>query len=112
VARSSRSAIDRNREPLGVTIAVSIGMLRNAESVEPDHENVDSSPVVVPTTSPNTAQCHDRLDAVARRAGSRLPLLTARSPRPTNDHLRACANGRTRTLPTQAEIVIHLAILQ
>jgi hypothetical protein len=47
-------AVDRNGEPLGVTIAVSIGMLRNAEAVEPDHENVDGAPAVVPTTLPST----------------------------------------------------------
>jgi hypothetical protein len=44
--------VDRNGEPLGVTVAVSIGMTRNAESVEPDNEN--NAPTVVPTTLPNT----------------------------------------------------------
>lgn len=47
-------AVDKNGEPLGVTIAVSIGMLRNAEAVDPDHENVESAPAIVPTTLPNT----------------------------------------------------------
>jgi hypothetical protein len=46
--------IDKDGELLGVTIAVSIGMPRNAESVEPDNDNVDSAPMMVPTTLPNT----------------------------------------------------------
>jgi hypothetical protein len=44
--------VDKNGEPLGVTVGFSIGMPRNAESVEPDNEN--SSPMVVPTTLPST----------------------------------------------------------
>jgi hypothetical protein len=47
-------AVDKSGEPLGVTIAVSIGMPRNAESVEADKDEVESSPLVVPTTLPNT----------------------------------------------------------
>jgi hypothetical protein len=47
-------AVDKNGEPLGVTIAVSIGMPRNAESIEPDNDNVGSAPVVVPTALTNT----------------------------------------------------------
>ena len=47
-------AVDKNGEPAGVTIAVSIGMPRNAESVEADKDEVESSPLVVPTTLPNT----------------------------------------------------------
>jgi len=47
-------AVDKNGEPLGVTVAVSIGMPRNAESVEPETESVDSTPLVVPTTLLNT----------------------------------------------------------
>jgi hypothetical protein len=49
-------AVDKDGEPLGVTIAVSIGMPRNggAEPIEPESENVASAPLVVPTTLPNT----------------------------------------------------------
>lgn len=47
-------AVDKNGDPLGVTIAVSIGMPRNAEAIEPDNDNIDSAPVVVPTALPNT----------------------------------------------------------
>jgi hypothetical protein len=44
--------VDKNGEPLGVTIGLSLAMPRNAESVEPDNEN--NAPAVVPTTLPNT----------------------------------------------------------
>jgi hypothetical protein len=47
-------AVDKNGEPLGVTIAVSIGMPRNAQAIEPDHDEGSGAPVVVPTTLPNT----------------------------------------------------------
>jgi hypothetical protein len=44
--------VDKSGEPLGVTVGLSTGMMRNAESVEPDNEN--NAPSVVPTTLPNT----------------------------------------------------------
>ena len=44
--------VDKNGEPLGVTVGLPIGMTRNAESVEPDNDN--NAPMVVPTTLPNT----------------------------------------------------------
>jgi hypothetical protein len=44
--------VDKNGEPLGVTVGLPIGMTRNAESVEPDNDN--NAPTVVPTTLPNT----------------------------------------------------------
>lgn len=47
-------AVDKNGEPLGVTIAVSIGMPRNAQAIEPEHDEGGGAPVVVPTTLPNT----------------------------------------------------------
>ncbi|HEX8114709.1 MAG TPA: hypothetical protein VF516_43565 [Kofleriaceae bacterium] len=50
--------VDENGEPLGVTVAVSTGMLRNAESIDPDNSNSNDSaatmPTVVPTSLPNT----------------------------------------------------------
>jgi hypothetical protein len=46
--------VDKDGELLGVTIAVSVGMPRNAESVELDNDNDDSASVAVPTTLPNT----------------------------------------------------------
>lgn len=44
--------VDKSGEQLGVTVGLSIGMARNAESVEPDNDN--NAPTVVPTTLPNT----------------------------------------------------------
>lgn len=44
--------VDKAGEPLEVTIGISLGMPRNAESVEPDNEN--NAPAVVPTTLPST----------------------------------------------------------
>src|SRR5688572_1942436 len=44
-------AVDKVGDALGVTVAVSLGQLRNAESIEPDEE---SAPAVVPTTLPST----------------------------------------------------------
>lgn len=52
--------VDKNDDPLGVTVAASIGMPRNAESIEPDDNNSNSNdgaaalPTVVPTSLPNT----------------------------------------------------------
>jgi hypothetical protein len=46
--------VDKNGDPVGVTIAVSIGMPRSAESVESDKDELESAPLVVPTTLPNT----------------------------------------------------------
>lgn len=50
--------VDKGGEPLGVTVAASIGMLRNAESIEPDnsnnHDGAATMPTVVPTSLPNT----------------------------------------------------------
>src|ERR1044071_2594520 len=52
--------VDKPGEPLGVTVAASIGMPRNAESIEPDDNNSNSNdgaatmPTVVPTSLPNT----------------------------------------------------------
>jgi hypothetical protein len=50
--------VDKNGEPLGVTVAASIGMPRNAESIEPDDNNSNDGaatmPTVVPTSLPNT----------------------------------------------------------
>jgi hypothetical protein len=45
--------VDKNGEPLGVTIGVSLGMPRNADSVA-DEEEEAMAPAVVPTTLPNT----------------------------------------------------------
>src|SRR5678816_2570293 len=44
--------VDKNGEPLGVTVGLPLGMTRNAESVEPDNDN--NAATVVPTTLPNT----------------------------------------------------------
>ncbi len=44
--------IDKGGEPLGVTIGLALGTLRNAESIEPDNEN--NAPSVVPTALPTT----------------------------------------------------------
>ena len=50
--------VDKTGEPLGVTVAASIGMLRNTESIEPDNSNSNDGaatmPTVVPTSLPNT----------------------------------------------------------
>jgi hypothetical protein len=43
--------VDKNGQPLDVTVAIAIGQLRNAESVEPDEA---MPPVAVPTTLPAT----------------------------------------------------------
>ncbi|MGH9884617.1 MAG: hypothetical protein ACREBE_03760, partial [bacterium] len=44
--------VDKSGEALGVTVGLSLGMPRNAESVESDNDN--NAPTVVPTTLPNT----------------------------------------------------------
>jgi hypothetical protein len=46
--------VDKNGEPLGMMAAVAIGMPRNAESIEPDDDNIEDAPVVVPTSLPST----------------------------------------------------------
>lgn len=50
--------VDKNGEPVGVTVAAAIGMPRNAESIEPDNSNnsdgAATMPSVVPTSLPNT----------------------------------------------------------
>lgn len=45
--------VDKTGAPLGVTIGLALGMLRNAESVEPDNEN--EAETAVPMTLPNTS---------------------------------------------------------
>ena len=53
--------VDKNGDLLGVMVAASIGMQRNAESIEPDNSNRSNNddgaapmPTVVPTSLPNT----------------------------------------------------------
>lgn len=46
--------VDKNGELLGVTVAVSIGMPRNAGGVEVDSEDAGDAPAVVPTALPTT----------------------------------------------------------